>query len=319
MSKTVVGLFNSTAEAQQVKQSLVAEGYEASSIRVVANNSDDNDTDSTRSTRSTDAMDTREGSTTAGNYAGTSRTGNLASEAYDRTAETGERVAGAAEGIGEKISSFFRSLVGGDEDAHSHYASGVNQGGALLTVTAEDEEAAEVANLLRQHGAREIEGGNQTSGSRDTAYDANASRNLAGGNNLTEGNAIPVIEEQLSVGKREIDRGGVRIYSHMVERPAEADVTLRDERVNVERRAVDRPATAADFQAGRDASFELRATGEEAVVGKNSRVVEEVLIGKQATERTENVHDTVRKTEVEVEQIAGNTASNVRDNEKNRF
>ncbi len=113
-----------------------------------------------------------------------------------------------------------------------------------------------------------------------------------------------MVEEELVVGKREVDRGGVRIYSHVVERPVEAEVTLQNETVNVERRAVNRPATGADFGTG-ESSFELRATGEEAVIGKSSRVVEEVLIGKQATESTEAIHDTVRKTEVEVEQIPG--------------
>ena len=48
--------------------------------------------------------------------------------------------------------------------------------------------------------------------------------------------------------------------------------------------------------------------GEEAVVGKSSRVVEEVLVGKQASDRVEQVHDSVRKTEVEVEKFAGTTA-----------
>ena len=195
-------------------------------------------------------------------------------------------------GIGEKISNFFHSLSGGDEQAHAHYAAGVNRGGALLTVRADDEEAANVATLLHQLGAREIEDGTTNS-------------SLEGGTaDLKGATAIPVVEENLVVGKREVDRGGVRVYSHVVERPAAADVTLRDERVNVTRRAVDRSATAADFQSG-NSSFEVRASGEEAVVGKTSRVVEEVSVGRQATEHTEAVRDTVRKTEVEVEKLPG--------------
>ena len=49
--------------------------------------------------------------------------------------------------------------------------------------------------------------------------------------------------------------------------------------------------------------IELTATGEEAVVGKTSRVVEEVLVGKDTSSHTEAIHDSVRKTEVEVEEI----------------
>lgn len=297
MSKTIVGLFNSTAAAQQVKQSLVADGYDASSIRIVANNQEE----------------TSQTSTEFGD---------------GRSSDTGT-------GIGQKISDFFHSLTGGDEHAHSHYASGVNEGGALLTVRAEDDEATEIANLLRQHGARNIDEGSQQTGSQQTmgsgaaGYGASTGREFAAGDaerdvagrNMTGETAIPVVEEELVVGKREVDRGGVRIYSHVVEQPAEADVTLRDERINVERRPVNRPASAADFEAGNGSSFELRASGEEAVVGKNSRVVEEVLVGKQANQRTEAIHDTVRKTEVEVENIAGETRTQNDQNltEKNRY
>ena len=85
----------------------------------------------------------------------------------------------------------------------------------------------------------------------------------------------------------------------------DADVNLREEHINVERRAVNRPATAADFAAGSGAVFELNATGEEAVVGKTSHVVEEVLVGKQSSEHTQAIHDTVRKTEVDVENLPG--------------
>ena len=282
MSKTVVGLFNSTAAAQQVKQALVSGGYEASSIRIVAN---DNDEDFSSY-----------GSSTTSGYGSSATSGTGSS-----TSGTSS-VGSAATGVGEKISNFFKSLTGGDEHAHNHYAGGVNEGGALLTVTTDDSRANEVAQLLKQHGARDIDGGYQQAADLGTPVYGGSTANT--GANLTGQTAIPVVEEELVVGKREVDRGGVRIYSHVVERPVEADVTLRDETVNVERRTVNRPATAADFGTGQQ-SFEVRASGEEAVVGKSSRVVEEVLVGKQESERTESVQDTVRKTEVEVEQIPG--------------
>lgn len=40
------------------------------------------------------------------------------------------------------------------------------------------------------------------------------------------------------------------------------------------------------------------------MVGKQERVVEEVVAGKTAEERTETVRDTVRRREVEVERTA---------------
>jgi uncharacterized protein (TIGR02271 family) len=121
----------------------------------------------------------------------------------------------------------------------------------------------------------------------------------------TETEAIPVVEEDIRVGKRAVERGGVRVRSYVLERPVEQDVTLREERVEVERRPVDRPVGTVPADAFRERSIEVTATGEEAVVQKDARVIEEVVVRKQAEERTETVRDTVRKTEVEVENTPG--------------
>ena len=50
-----------------------------------------------------------------------------------------------------------------------------------------------------------------------------------------------------------------------------------------------------------DRSIEVSESAEEPVVGKRSRVTEEVRVGKQASERQETVHGKVRQTEVNVE------------------
>jgi stress response protein YsnF len=50
---------------------------------------------------------------------------------------------------------------------------------------------------------------------------------------------------------------------------------------------------------------EMAATGEEAVVSKEARVVGEVAIRREATERVQTVSDTVRRTEVVVEGAGG--------------
>ena len=210
MAKTVVGLFNSMAEAEKVKQALIADDYTSGKITVVANNTGHSEETTTQHT-------------------------------------------------GGKISEFFKNLTGGDDDAHESYASGVNDGGALLAATVDDSEAEEVAAMLKQHGARDIDGNTRASDAGTPVYGGNTASTTA-----TGGTAIPVIEESLVVGKREVDRGGVRVYSHVVERPVAADVTLHDEFINVDRRFVDRPATAADFAAGSGQVIEMNAMGEEA-------------------------------------------------------
>jgi uncharacterized protein (TIGR02271 family) len=100
-------------------------------------------------------------------------------------------------------------------------------------------------------------------------------------------------------------RGGVRVYTRVVEQPVEETVRLREEKVNVERQPVNRPVTDADLKSGRDQTVEVREYAEEPVVAKEARVVEEVRVGKEETERNQTVRDTVRHTEVNVENLTG--------------
>ena len=133
------------------------------------------------------------------------------------------------------------------------------------------------------------------------------------GSHLTaaEGEArIPVIEEELQVGKREVETGGVRVTSNVTEVPVEEQVRLREEHVTVDRHPVDRPATDADLRAAQGAVLEVTETAEEAVVAKQARVVEEVVVGKEASERTETIRDTVRHTDVDVQQLEQDFRSN---------
>jgi len=114
---------------------------------------------------------------------------------------------------------------------------------------------------------------------------------------------IPVVEEELNVGKREVGHGRVRIQSRVVERPVEEQVNLREERVHVERRPVSGTAQAGSLgsDAFQERTIEVEERGQEAVVSKEARVTEELVIRKDVEERTETVSDTVRRTEVEVE------------------
>jgi uncharacterized protein (TIGR02271 family) len=111
---------------------------------------------------------------------------------------------------------------------------------------------------------------------------------------------VKVVEERLDVGKREAEGGRVRVRSYVREEPVEADVDLRSTRVILDRRPVDRAAGAGDL-AFQDRSIEARESVEEAVVRKEARVVEEIGLREETETRTEHVSDTVRKTEVEIE------------------
>ena len=118
---------------------------------------------------------------------------------------------------------------------------------------------------------------------------------------------IPLAEEELEVGKRTVDRGTTRVRRYVVEAPAEREITLRGERVIVERR---RPvAGQAPDHAFEERIVEVHETDEVPVVTKTARVTEEVTVRKEQTERHERVRDTVRREEVEITDKDGSRAS----------
>lgn len=120
----------------------------------------------------------------------------------------------------------------------------------------------------------------------------------------TEGSAsIPVIEEELQVGKRVVETGGARLRSRIIEQPIEESVNLREEHVHVERTPVDRPATEADLNNFQEGEIEITEHAEVPVIAKEARVVEEISLEKEVEERNETIRDTVRRTDVEIEDL----------------
>src|SRR5207302_151340 len=75
--------------------------------------------------------------------------------------------------------------------------------------------------------------------------------------------AIPVVKEEIQIGKRQVLRGGVRVYSRVIEEPVEESVRLREERVRVERQPVNRSATGGDLSAGQEQVIEVQEFAEE--------------------------------------------------------
>ena len=191
------------------------------------------------------------------------------------------------------------------EDRHL-YEEAVRRGGFLLTVNVDDAEAAQVHQVLEKSKAVDIsERERELRSGGFVPPVAAATTALA-----TDDEVIPVVEERLSVGKRQVDLGGVRVRSYVVETPVQEQVQLREEHVEVERRVVNEPIgdVGGLFQ---ERQIELTETGEQVLVGKEARIVEEVAIRKQAGERVETISDTVRHTEVEVEQIAPTTPTRI--------
>ena len=235
--------------------------------------------------------------------------------------------AGDAEHPGEKYEDkgFWDSLkeMFSGDDTHAagadYYAEAARRGGYVLTVTTSEDHAEKVQSLMQRYGAADAdkqvkrwkqEGWSgydkSSSGMKTAALQTEHKAREAGGESMQ------VVEEELEVGKRQVNRGGVRLVRRVSEKPVEAKVSLRDEHVNVERHNVGRDLTEAEAEsafAEGDRTIEVTETDEEAVVGKTARVVEEVSIGKTSEDREQTVRDTVRRSDVEVEKIEGETAT----------
>ncbi len=166
--------------------------------------------------------------------------------------------------------------------------------------------ASRTANAVTGGPARPAAYDQTTATTNQTTTNQTTTNQATTGRDLGRDEMIPIIEERLVVGKREVDRGRVRVRSYVVERPVEEQVRLHEERVTIERHPVDRAMTDMDRDAFKERTIEATATSEEAVVSKEARIVEEVSIHKEAADRTETVHDTVRRTEVEVNDDAAN-------------
>jgi uncharacterized protein (TIGR02271 family) len=116
---------------------------------------------------------------------------------------------------------------------------------------------------------------------------------------------VPIVAEEVRIGTRQVDTGGIRVVTHVEAIPVEEQVTVRTEQVHIERRAVDRVVAPDDLTVLHDEAIEVRTTAEDVVVTKQARIVEEVIIRKDVEEHTETITDTVRRTAVEIEDLPG--------------
>ena len=344
MAKTVIGLFDNRAEAQNVVQELMGEGFRRDDISVMS--------------KKLEGQDNKQGETVAyveedgdeqikdmAKGAGTGAAiGGLAGLLLSLTAfaipgigpvlaagPLAAVIAGA--GIGATAGGLISGLtrLGVPEEDANYYAEGVRRGGTLISVEAADDKADSAVAIMKRHGAVEID--KRAAEWRNdgwSGFDSNATEtayNAFAGNNQTNAPAsevtaeherlatqpraaakqgqvaVPVVEEQLQVGKREVERGGVRVETHVTEKPVEENVELREEHVNVERRPVDYTFHGTESEAFKESLVEIREAYEELVVNKKARVVEEVVVNKDVEQRTETVRETLRRTDVNVEPI----------------
>lgn len=218
---------------------------------------------------------------------------------------------GGADGRDEGFWDTLKSAFMPEEDSHA-YEEGMRRGGYLVCAQVDEREADEAIRILDSSSPVDFDR-RQEDWKADgwQGYAGSARSNMPGAAGGTRDRAveeehIPILEEELRVGKREVARGGARVRSYITETPVHEEVNLREEHVSVERRPVnetlERGALDRDGDLLRDRSVEMTERSEEAVVGKEARVREELVVKKTAEQRTEQIDDTVRRTEVDVDQ-----------------
>ena len=202
------------------------------------------------------------------------------------------------------------------EEDRATYSEGMHRGGTTVIVTVDEAHVERAADILEEHGSVNMDEREESwrqegwtgyrfaaGGSGSAVGTSAADVPLAAGTSDRAGTQrIPIVEEKMRVGKRQVEGGRVKVRSYVVETPVEEQVSLRQETVHVERRPVDRELSdATDANAFRDRTIEVEERDEEAVVSKEARVKEEVVVSKKVEQRTQTVSDKVRRTEVDID------------------
>jgi len=312
MENTVVGVYDSYAQAQNVMNELLACGFSRDEIQLSQEGSDRTSTatDTTGSQdsgsgighffRSLFGMEDDEDRQHHDIYAEATRRGSCVVTVNADDEQERERAI-------EVMNRF--DPVDIDERASQWRSQGWTGYDAAAPMYTDSEIEKDRA-LYGQNRTTSAEmGGTMNTTAQSTAVQSTTAQSTTGQSMSGEQQRIPIVEEEMRVGKRAVQRGGVRIYQRMTEKPVQESVQLREEHVNIERHPVDQPASEADMAAFKEGAIELRETAEEAVVSKSARVVEEVVVGKETTQHTENINDTVRRTEVDVQQLGSTDTS----------
>jgi len=221
----------------------------------------------------------------------------------------------------ERGHSFWDWLLGEDVPEHDRvwYHANLREGRTALSVLVRsDAEREQVADILEELNPLDLHdetmacigGATRISPEVRSGYAAGTADQVRATATETTGQIIPVVKEELAVGKTTSERR-YRIRTYVVETPVEEQVKLRDERVIVERRPASGTVRSDAGAAMQERVFEVTERREEPVVEKRAREAEEVVVRKEADERVETVRDTVRETKVDVDRGPADRRQNI--------
>lgn len=192
----------------------------------------------------------------------------------------------------KNTSGFWDWLFGDDDDDRERYSRMGSRTNVVTVYAADKNGAKKAASILDDCGALDVD-------DNDKNYRNPNNDNLRNKTASSRDETIQVKKEEMNVGKRTVDTGGVRIKSRIVEKPVKEDVRLREERVYITRKPVDKTVSGKD--AFKDKTIAMTERAEKAVVEKNTHVVEELGINKEVKKHDKTVTGTVRETKVDID------------------
>ncbi|ULT57343.1 YsnF/AvaK domain-containing protein [Neobacillus drentensis] len=269
MSKTVLGVYNSSEEVVQAIEEFQNQGYSANDLSIIAN------------------------------------TTNVPSSIEEETGVASQEIAATREADTEEHRGFFASLFTPFEDRmyqndgsgttyYDHLvAQGINQADALKY---QDDLNSGMILLLGERGsgnvgvADDVAGGTLSSGRTDLedTLDTDSPR------------SIKLREEQLDVNKQRVQTGEVEVKKDVVEEQQTVNVPVQHEEVSIERRAVDGTEADTTTPIGDDETIRVPIVEEKVEVTKKPVVTEELVINKKQVTETQQVTDNVKREEAKV-------------------
>lgn len=215
--QTVVGVFDTVDEAERARESLLDAGFDDSAVRVQSQ---------------------------AQALQGWNESAS--------TSSTGSRTGDTDEGFMASVGRFFSNMFRSSDEHAGHYSEAVRRGSSVVVVMADEGRVETARATLAAAGAVDID--KRTEAWRQegyTGFDASARpfgtdeieaersrfQTQSGQLRSDTGTVIPVVREDIEIGKREVDLGAVRVFSHTEVQPVQEQVQLRNTVVDVENTA----------------------------------------------------------------------------------
>ena len=146
----------------------------------------------------------------------------------------------------------------------------------------------------------------------DTAYSSRRDLNLDRDETMeidavNEGVVIPIVEEQIEIGTRQVETGRVRITKTVRSHEETIDEPILQEQVNVERVAIGRPVNETPGVRYEGDTMIVPVMEEVVVVTTQLVLKEELRITKTQIERRDPQVVTLRSEEIAVEHVSSQT------------